>query len=283
MFNKTKRVCASCLNFNFKKTLKVNNKHEPKWLHKKHYLNEFINNYKKFKINYPKNYTNKLKFYINNKYANRKILYWGAEPSNTIYIKDAKTAYNKFSNSGVALIDKDGFVEIKFEMPQNYKTIMKNHTKIQSFFKHIHFVISSINNDYWKKQIFTKLVHNNYKYHKLIKLLKSKEAIILNVLPCDIYAKDHIPNTYNLPYKDIQKMKTNEINNWIKSLIDLHYSKLKKMLNSNKIELYEVPIICYCAHSKCTASIIGCENLMKKGFVNVSLYEDGMKGYKENT
>ena len=67
---------------------------------------------------------------------------------------------------------------------------MKNHTKIQSFFKHIHFVISSINNDYWKKQIFTKLVHNNYKYHKFMKLLKSKEAIILNVLPCDIYAKD---------------------------------------------------------------------------------------------
>lgn len=29
-----KRLCASCLNFNFNKTLKVNKKHHPQWLKK---------------------------------------------------------------------------------------------------------------------------------------------------------------------------------------------------------------------------------------------------------
>ena len=282
MKNKTKRVCASCLTFNFKKTLKVNKKHHPKWLNKINYVEEFVNNYKNFNIKFPENYTNKLNFYINKKYAGRKILYWGAKPSKNIIINSAKKAYDNFSNSGVALIDKNGFVTIKFLMPQNYRTIMKKHKNYKSFFRHIHFVISDMDNESWNSQIYTKLIHNNYNYRDFINILNSKKAIVLNVLPCHIYAKEHIPDTYNLPFKNIKKMNLKEINNWLQNLLELHYPILKKLLDSKKIEYYELPIICYCAHSKCSASKIGCENLMKKGFVNVSLYEDGMKGYRIN-
>ena len=77
-------------------------------------------------------------------------------------------------------------------------------------------------------------------------------------------------------------MSVNELNSWFKQLIELHYPLLKKLIKYKKIDYYELPIICYCAHNKCNASKIGCENLMKKGFVNVSLYEDGMKGYNKN-
>tara|TARA_A100001015_G_scaffold309977_1_gene410441 strand:+ start:173 stop:1030 length:858 start_codon:yes stop_codon:yes gene_type:complete len=283
MLNKTKRLCASCLKLNFKKTLKVNNKHHPKWLDKINYVEKFVNNYNSFKIKSPENYTNKLTFHISKKFAHRKILYWGASPNTNLIINDAKTAYNNFSNSGVAIIDKNGYVNIKFLMPQNYKTIMKNYKNSRSFFRHIHFVISNRDNNSWNKQIYTKLVHNNYNYSNFMNLLNSKKAIVLNVLPCHIYAKEHIPNTYNLPFKNIKNMTTQEINKWLQNLIELHYPILKKLLDSKKIEYYEIPIICYCAHNKCSASKIGCENLMKKGFINVSLYEDGMKGYKENS
>ena len=103
----------------------------------------------------------------------------------------------------------------------------------------------------------------------------------MNVLPSTMYAQDHIVNTYNLPYNNIAKMSTLELNNWLQHLIDLHYPLLKKLIKSKKLEYYELPLICYCAHNKCSASKTAAINLMKKGFVNVNLYEDGLKGYKK--
>ena len=110
--------------------------------------------------------------------------------------------------------------------------------------------------------------------------LKSKKYIVLNVLPCEVYAKEHIENTYNLPYNKIKNMTINELDKWFMEIINLHYPFINNLLNKKQLELYEIPIICYCAHNKCSASKIACENLMKKGFVNVNLYEDGMKDYK---
>ena len=280
-----KRICASCLNLNFKKTLKSSKKHKPKWLNKIDYVQNFINNYNNFSNSYPKKYNKIIKLYIGKIHANKKILYWAAKPPDmkNLLINDAKSAYGNFNNRGVTSIDKYGFAVIKFLMPQNYKTTIKKGKNNTTFFKHIHFVISNNNNNEWSNQIYTKLVHNNFNYKDFIKKLNSKKYIILNVLPYEVYAKDHIPNTYNLPYNKISKMSINDLNNYFKELIKIHYPLLEKLLNSKKLEYYELPIICYCAHNKCSASKIACENLMKKGFVNVNLFEDGMKKYKENS
>ena len=278
-----KKLCASCLNFNLNKTLKVNKKQHPKWLDKINYVKQFIEKYNNFLINYPKNFNNKSTFYVGKKWKNRKILYWAAKPSGDEFkINHAKKAYGSFSNSGVAQIDKYGFVDIKLHTPQNYKTIEKNKVNSKTYFKHLHFVISNNNNDSWNNQIYTKLIHNNYNSSDFLIRLRSKKYVILNVLPCNIYAKDHIPDTYNLPYKNIKNMSIQEINNWFSSLINLQYPIIEKFLKYKKLELYEIPIICYCAHNKCNASKIAYEHLLKKGFINVSLYEDGLKGYKDS-
>ena len=277
-----KRLCASCLKFNFNKTLKSSKNHKPKWLNKIDYVDKFIKKNKNFNINYINNYNNSLVLNVGKIHANKKILYWAAKPSNNIIINDAKSSYNNFSNSGVGKIDDKGFAIVKFLTPQNYKTISKNGKKNTTYFKHIHFVLSNTNNDVWNNTIYTKLVHNNFNYKEFIKNLNSKCYIVLNVLPSIMYAKDHIVNTYNLPYNNIAKMSTQELNNWLQHLIDLHYPILKKLIKSKKLDYYELPLICYCAHNKCDASKIASINLMKKGFVNVNLYEDGLKGYKEN-
>lgn len=281
MLNKTRKLCASCLKFNFNKTLRSSNKRKPKWLNKIDYVEEFVKkNSKNFNNRYPKNYNKVIKINLGKKLSNKKILYWAANPSNKLIINDAKHAYGNFSNSGVVNIDKNGFAKIKFMVPQNYKTIIKNEKNYTSFFKHIHYVISNNNNDAWIFKIFTKLIHNNYDYKQLLLKLNSKEAIILNVLPSEYYAKDHIPNTYNLPVSQIKKMSIKDLNDWFTSIINLHYPKLK-ILIPNKLKLYEIPIISYCAHNKCTASKNAAEELMKKGFVNISLYEDGMRDYNK--
>tara|TARA_Y100000389_G_C17312900_1_gene438914 strand:+ start:59 stop:913 length:855 start_codon:yes stop_codon:yes gene_type:complete len=281
MKTQKKRLCASCLKFNFNKTLKSSKKHKPSWLNKIDYVEKFINNYKNFKINHPKNYNNKLRIFIGKQHKNKKILYWAAKPNNNILINNARLAYGSFSNSGVTIVNSDGFAFFKFSTPQNYKTIAKNGKKDNTYFKHIHFVLSNVDGNSWNNNIYTKLLHNNFTTKHFIKNLNSKCYIVLNVLPSEVYAKDHIINTYNLPYNSISKMSVNELNNWFKNIIDLHYPLLKKLITKRKLDYYELPIICYCAHNKCDASKNGAINLMKKGFVNVNLYEDGLKGYKQ--
>jgi rhodanese-related sulfurtransferase len=283
MTYKTRKLCASCLKFNFNKTLKNSNLIKPKWLDKIDYVEEFVkNNSNKFTNRHPKNYNKVIKIYIGERFSNRKILYWAAKPSNKLTINGAKKAYGNFSNSGVTTIDENGYTRIKFLVPQNYKTVVKNEKDYTTFFKHIHYVISNKNNTDWNFSIFTKLFHNNYDYKKFLQKLNSKKTIVLNVLPCEYYAKDHIVSTFNLPFSKIKKMSIKELNTWFITLINSHYPKLKKLLN-NKLQLNEIPIICYCAHNECSASKNSAEELMKKGFVNVSLYEDGMKGFNKDS
>ena len=279
-----KKLCASCLKINFNKTLKSSKKHKPSWLNKKDYVEKFIKNYKNFNINHPKNFNNKLIIFIGKQHKNKKLLYWAAKPNdnNYILINNAKTAYGSFSNSGVTIVNNNGFAFLKFFTPQNYKTIAKNGKNNTTYFKHIHFVLSNVHGNSWNNNIYTKLVHNNFTTKHFIINLNSKCYIVLNVLPSILYANDHIINTYNLPYNNILKMSVNELNNWFKNIIDLHYPILKKLIVKRKLDYYELPIICYCAHNQCAASKTAAHFLMKKGFVNVNLYEDGMKGYKQH-
>ena len=83
-----KKLCASCLKFNFNKTLKSSKKYKPKWLNKIDYVEQFIKNYKNFNINYPINYNNSLVLNIGKIHANKKLLYWAAKPNNDIIINE---------------------------------------------------------------------------------------------------------------------------------------------------------------------------------------------------
>ena len=47
MVNKTRKLCASCLKFDFNKTLRSSNKRKPKWLNKIDYVKELGGSYLK--------------------------------------------------------------------------------------------------------------------------------------------------------------------------------------------------------------------------------------------
>ena len=74
-------------------------------------------------------------------------------------------------------------------------------------------------------------------------------------------------------------MSQNELFSWFKDVISINYPKINKLIKSKKLELYEVPIIVYCAHNKCTTSEISAIELLKKGFVNLMDFKGGMKEY----
>jgi rhodanese-related sulfurtransferase len=98
--------------------------------------------------------------------------------------------------------------------------------------------------------------------------------VVLNALPCEYYGKDHIPNSYNLPYKTARKMTEKEVDAWMREVIALHYPKLEKMA------LHEVPILTYCAHSGCHASELLVQELQKRGYVNLFEFKGGMKEWR---
>jgi len=143
------------------------------------------------------------------------------------------------------------------------------------------FVVSDEDKTKWESQIFTKLIICKYGYEKSMKLLKNGFNVFINALPSQYYAKDHIPNSYNLFHKDVKKMSQSELCNWFRDVIKLHYPKLHALLTTNKVKINEIPIITYCAHEKCNASQLALEELLKKGFVNVNEYSGGMRDYRK--
>ena len=108
---------------------------------------------------------------------------------------------------------------------------------------------------------------------------RTNNYVLLNTLPAQYYARDHIPNSYNLHNNEIKKMSVDDLHSWFREIIELHYPSLLKLVKEGKLEIYEIPIICYCAHKDCNASELAMRELVKKGFINVLLYEGGMAEY----
>ena len=273
--------CASCLGFSIDKVTKSNNNMKPLWLSEEDYVSDFIRNQTKITVKNPENYDTTMKINIGEKFKNKKLLFWAAESNSSILIKDAKEAYGKFTNSGITKVSENGDTIFKFRCPQVYSTIRKNKGEKQTFFRHLHFVEFEEKNHSWNDQIYTKIVVCKYNYRKMIETFNSGNCVLINALPCNYYAKDHIPNSYNLPYKNIKKMTKQNLMEWFSEVIELHYPKIDKLVKKNKIEIYQIPIITYCAHSQCNASELSIEELMKKGFVNVNEYNGGIKEYRK--
>lgn len=277
-------ICASCLDFDMNKIVKSKNSLKPKWLEDKNYVHNFIENNKSFLNKFPKKFNTKMKLFIGKQHSGKKILYWAAaeKNGNHLHINGAKNAYGNFSNSGISLIDKNGDVLLKFSCPQIYHTTPSNKNQLQTYYRHLHFVISNEKKDKWADQIYTKLVVCKFDLDKSMKLLKSGNFVFINALPCEYYGKDHIPNSYNLTHKQVKKMTQNELFLWLENVIKLHYPNINHELKTKKIKIHEVPIITYCAHEKCNASELLLEELMKKGIVNSNEYSGGMKEYRKH-
>lgn len=279
-------ICASCLEFDVSKIVKSNNNLKPKWLQEHDYVIEFINSKSNsFKKKIPTNYNVSLNVNLGKNHYGKKVLYWAAEEKKNTnpIVLDAKVAYNNFSNYGICSINNKGDATFKLRCPQIYNTTGFNKKKEKSYFRHMHFVVSNKENTKWESQIFTKLVICKYNYDKTMKLFKSGNYVLINALPSEYYAQDHIPNSFNLFHKDIKKMNQLKIFEWFHNVIKLHYPNLHTLLKNKKLNISEIPIITYCAHNKCNASQLAVEELLKKGFINVNEYSGGMKDYRNKT
>lgn len=276
-------VCASCSQFDIKHFITSKDSMKPNWLLKTDYVKEFITRQTSFKNIYPDKYNVKTLLGLDKKYFGRKVLFWAAKEKsgNELTVKNAKEAYGNFKNSGVASINKSGEAILRFACPQVYSTTPVNKESPQTYYRHLHFVISNETKDKWEPQIYTKIVICKFSIEKSMKMLKTGNFIFINALPCEYYGKDHIPNTYNLTHTQVKKMSKQNVVEWFEQIIKLHYPNIHLALKTKKININEVPIISYCAHEKCNAAELLLEELMKKGMVNVNEYSGGMKNYRK--
>lgn len=285
-----KGTCASCLDFNVDKIVKSKESLKPTWLSKYDYVRNFIDNHS-LNLKKPPKFNVDMKLELGQRFSGKKILYWAAteNKTNSPLIKDAKTAYHNFENSGVVKCSSSGNVTLKFQCPQMYKARRSSQTQDSTFFRHLHFVVEKNENEKdgnekdgkWDSQIYTKIVICKYGYKQFAQELNGGKTVIINALPAEYFAKDHIPNSYNLFYKTIAKMSVNELINWFHDVVRIHYPKLYTYIKNKKLEIYEIPIVVYCAHSKCNASELAIKELMKKGFVNINEYSGGIDEYRK--
>ena len=150
---------------------------------------------------------------------------------------------------------------------------------METFYKHIHFCYSNASNDKWLDTVYTKIVLCKLTLKQVLKKHKMGHIVLINALPCEYYQKAHIPNSFNLPYNKISKYSQKELFSWFKEVIDVNYLLLSRYVKEKKLNIYELPIVVYCAHDKCDADYKAAIQLMKQGFVNISKFPGGMKEY----
>lgn len=278
-----KKNCANCIDFSLEKIVETSKQKKSLWLSKINYIDKFILTQQNKKNKFQKDYDTTLKINLGIENQYKKILFWGTEKTeNNQIINDAKKAYGNFSNHGITTITKTGETLLKLKCPQVYRDQHKENSSPKTYLRHVHFVYLDEKTNEWEKKIYTKSIICKYNYKEIIQKINLGYHVIINSLPSEYFAKDHIPNSYNLPYKNINNISKNKLLIWFEEIIQLHYPKLNKLLKEKKIELYEIPIVTYCYDESCNASEIVINNLIKKGFVNVYEYSGGMLEYRQN-
>lgn len=210
--------------------------------------------------------------------SNKHIFYWGANPQKDIHkILGPEAAYGDYENHGLLHCDDKGEVILKFNPPQPYKEKYKTHPK------HIHYLLESSDQTWLPLKTIRIIQSISLEY--LDERIKSKDMIILNALPEKYHKKDKIPNSYNLPLESLDKYtiesKCRKVKNFLKSILK-YYPKIENSVNDKHLALEDVPIVTYCANSKCDASEKLLDILYECKYNNTQEFKGGIEEYNKN-
>lgn len=222
-----------------------------------------LSNYKNF---------NYLMLNLGKKYSNKYVVWFTSKTNeNALNIPNHNVAYNKF-NIGLVKLNNNGFV--KFNLPIN--TIYRENGKCYA--THIHYLISKNNinqEEPFINRFFTKNILPKYNLSQFKSIINNKSMISLNSL--SLYSFN-IPNTYYLPTNIAKNYNKNDIDNFMKNVLQ-NYKKIMNYIENNKISLKEIPIMVFCHNSNCNSAKKLSEILYKNGYVNLHYYPGGWKSY----
>tara|TARA_A100001015_G_scaffold150714_1_gene167113 strand:+ start:681 stop:1568 length:888 start_codon:yes stop_codon:yes gene_type:complete len=245
----------------------------------------FVNNvppsgYKSLKANkhHQESKGNQLTLQLPLHYANHKFYAWSSQPTNnrTLFQSPPKSyGFHKkkhVMNDAFGMVRSNGTIQFRIQNPSIYMS------KGKIYPPHIHYKVATKDGKGFTNDFFTMTYLPDITLTQTNKEMKKGLVVVLNALSYQYYAKHHLPGSYNLPVKVAAKMKEGELEQFMKDVL-INYPKLQTMVQTKQIKLHHIPIITYCAHAKCSAAKSLSDELLKRNFVNIVHYADGINGY----
>ncbi len=214
---------------------------------------------------------------LGEEYSEKHVYYWAANENKDIHsILPPESAYGEYENHGLKKCDDKGETTLVFNTPQPYKEDKKTHPR------HVHYIVED-SNKVWKP-LKTIRVLCTISIDYLDERIKGRDTMIVNALPEEYFKKDKIPNSVNLPLVSLNKLTNKSVERrvlkFLKSSLK-NYPVLYELVNDKKLDLKDIPIITYCAHSKCDASEKLIHALYSCGVNNVLEWKEGMEGWNK--
>ena len=204
------------------------------------------------------------------------VFYFAANSSDDhLKIKTAGEAYGQDENHGLVKVNEDGDAIFKLNCPQPYNV------KGKTYCRHVHYLLEE--DEIWSDMKTTRVICDA-ELEEIDKAIKEKNYLIVNALDFKYYDKEKIPGSYNLPVSRLDKMSSEDKKEAVLDFIkeSIHDIKiLDDLVNKDKLDIKDVPIIAYCAHSECSASTKLLDNLFECGVNNVLEYSGGMKEWSK--
>ena len=218
-----------------------------------------------------------LKLTLGEEYSERHVYYWAANESTNIHsVLPPESAYGEYENHGLKKCDSKGEATLVFNTPQPYKEDKKTHPR------HVHYIVEDSEKVWRPLKTIRVLCTISLDY--LDERIKEKDTMIINALPAEYYEKDKIPNSVNLPLASLDKLTSKSVERRVLKFLKASlksYPVLQELVGEKKLDLKDIPIITYCAHSKCDASEKLIHALYSCGVNNVLEWKEGMEGWNK--
>ena len=219
---------------------------------------------------------------LGKKRKNTWVFYWASKEYDD-FLEPKKNpgptdVYKDFKNKGLIKTNAEGKVTLELSCPRPYRV------EGVTYPAHVHFTTLKSDKT-WNEDVYTSDVLCLLNRQQMKSVVDEKSHIIINSLDHSYYEKAHIPNSYNLDRKLIEKMSATEQKNKIDSFVRSHvkkYPKLKKLYDDNKLTIKELPIVIYCYSKKCNSAKALVDMFLKHGYSNIIEYPGGISEWEKS-
>ena len=273
------RICASCKSgtVTLQSTFDTDDTKLPRWLRECDYVKNFVESYQSFRQNHPSHSTAQVSVQLSPEFAGRSVLFWATKPSpGMLSIKDAKSAYGNFSNSGVSYVKSDGSVVFKLGCPQVYSVIPFGTQKPQTFPRHVHWMLSDPSKKKWLDPVMTTNILCGTTKEQVVKAIRNQTAFVVNALSSNYHSKLSIPGTCSIGHERVAALSSGRLCSEVKRKME---RQIPDTLLKTKQKYSDLPIILYCAHRECNAAKRLAGHLLRAGFTNLYYYKEGLMGW----
>ena len=198
------------------------------------------------------------------------VFYWASLSNKELEINGPEEAYGDTSNSGLVKTNKSGETTLILNCPQPYRVSGITYPR------HVHYTTLTKDN-VWSFDIKTIVVYCHLDKGQMKKAIESKDHLVINALSEESFNEKSIPGTINLPVGSLtannsEEKVTDFMNRNVKK-----YHDLEDLIDKDKMDSKDIPIITYCANKGCNASNELAKHIMNAGYSNVVEYPGGIE------